>query len=143
MVKPVIYLHPHDDKNLCYTIADKISAPVIFIHAKNALINFDSYDVIGFGVGFDTSKSYPQLLKFVENLPNAQNKKAFIFSTIGITSERRMTKDYVALLDLLRGKGFVIINDFNEKGFNTSSILKCISEINNENFVNNTKREII
>ena len=142
MLKPVIYLHPYDDKNLCYTIADKISAPVIFIHAKDALVNYDSYDVIGFGVGIDTAKNYQQLLKFVENLPNVQNKKAFLFSTIGITSEKRMTKDYEALLNLLKDKGFVIINDFNVKGFNTSSILKCISEINNENSANKVKREV-
>jgi hypothetical protein len=132
MVKPVIYLHPYDNGNLCNAIADKISAPIIFIHAKNALIDFDSYDIIGFGVGIDTAKNYSQLLKFVENLPNVQNKKAFIFSTIGITSEKRMEKDYVKILNLLRNKGFVIINDFSQKGFNTSSILKCISEITNK-----------
>jgi hypothetical protein len=131
MAKPVIYLHPYDNRNLCYTIADKIKAPIIFIHAKNALADFDSYDIIGFGVGIDTAKNYSQVLKFVENLPNVQNKKAFIFSTTGITSEKRMEKDYVALLNLLKDKGFVIINDFNQKGFNASSILKCISEMNN------------
>jgi len=139
MLKPVIYLHPYDDKNLCYTIADKIKAPIIFIHAKNALADFDSYDIVGFGVGMDTGKNYQQLLKFVENLPNIQNKKAFIFSTIGISSERRMKKDYAVLLNLLENKGFVIMNDFDCEGFNTSSILKCISEINNENFANKAK----
>jgi hypothetical protein len=132
MVKSVIYIHPYDDKKLCCTIAEKIDAPIIYIHAKNALINFDSYDIIGFGVGIDTEKNYPQLLKFVESLPNVQNKKAFIFSTTGITSEKRMVKDYITLLNLLENKGFVIINDFNSKGFNTSSILKCITEMNNE-----------
>jgi hypothetical protein len=133
MVKPVIYLHPHDDEKLCYTIADKINAPIIYIHAKNALIDFDSYDIIGFGVGIDTSKNYLQLLKFVESLPNVQNKKTFIFSTTGISSEKRMKNDYSTLLNLLENKGFEIINDFNSEGFNTRSILKCISEMNNAN----------
>jgi len=129
MVKPVIYIHPYDNRNLCYKIADKIKASIINIHAKSALIDFESYDIFGFGVGYDTGKNYPQLLKFVENLPNVENKKAFIFSTIVITSEKRMEKDYEKLLNLLKAKGFVIINDFNAKGFNTSSILKCISEM--------------
>ena len=132
MVKSVIYLHPYDNEGLCNTIAEKISAPIIYIHAKNALIDFDSYEIIGFGVGIDTAKNYSQLLKFVENLPSVQNKKAFIFSTVGITSEKRMEKDYVKILDLLKNKGFTIINDFTQKGFNASSILKCISEINNK-----------
>jgi hypothetical protein len=132
MVKTVIYLHPHDSTGLCNTIADKINASIIYIHAKNALLDFDSYGIIGFGVGIDTAKNYSQLLKFVENLPSVQDKKVFIFSTIGITSEKRMEKDYVKILDLLKNKGFTIINDFNQKGFNGSSILKCISEINNK-----------
>jgi hypothetical protein len=132
MIKSVIYLHPYDGTGLCNTIADKIEAPIIYIHAKNALLEFDSYEIIGFGVGIDTAKNYSQLLKFVENLPSVQNKKAFIFSTIGITSEKKMEKDYAKILDLLKNKGFTVINDFNQKGFNGSSILKCISEINNE-----------
>jgi hypothetical protein len=50
MVKSLIYLHPYEGHNLGYRIADKIKAQVIFIHAKNALTDFDTYDIIGFGV---------------------------------------------------------------------------------------------
>ncbi|GBU28936.1 hypothetical protein R84B8_02498 [Treponema sp. R8-4-B8] len=132
MGKTAIYLHPYDDANLCNRIAEKINATKIYIHAKKALIDFESYNIIGLGVGIDTTKRYQQLLKFVENLPNVQNKKAFIFLTTGLTSEKRMEKDYEKILNLLKNKGFEIINDFNQKGFNTTSILKCISEMNNE-----------
>jgi hypothetical protein len=135
MVKSVIYMHPYDNIKLCVTIADEINAKVFFIHAKNALTDFDTYNIIGFGVGYDSSKKYLQLLKFVEKLPNVENKNAFIFSTIGISSEKRMLKDYAVLLNLLENKGFTIINDFNNKGFNTSSILKCISEVKMANTV--------
>jgi len=130
MAKSVIYLHPYEDHTLGYTIADKINAQVIFIHAENALSNFDTYDVIGFGVGMDTGKKYKQLIKFIEKLPNVKNKKTFIFTTRRITSEIRMKKDYEIILNLLGNKGFTIINDFNTKGFNTISILKCIDEMN-------------
>jgi len=130
MAKSVIYLHPYDRTDLCCRIADKINASAFYINAKNALTDFDTYDVIGFGVGMDSSIKYQQLLKFVEKMPNVQNKKAFIFTTRGLTSETRMEKDYEAILNLLRNKGFEIMNDFNTKGFNTGSILKCIAEIN-------------
>jgi len=133
MVKTVIYLHPYDNNHFCYTIADKINAPIIYIHAKNALIEFDNYDIVGFGVGINTGKNYSQIINFVEKLPNVQNKKAFIFSTNGISSEKRMTKEYKVLLDLLGNKEFSILNNFNADGFNMSSILKCIYEINSEN----------
>jgi len=78
----------------------------------------------------DTSKKYRQLIKFIEELPNVQYKKTFIFTTRRITSEIRMKKDYEIILKLLENKGFTIINDFNVKGFNTISILKCIVEMN-------------
>jgi hypothetical protein len=57
-------------------------------------------------------------------------KKVFIFQTRQITSKIKMKKDYEPILNLLENKRFTIINDFNTKGFNTISILKCIDEIN-------------
>jgi len=48
-----------------------------------------------------------------------------------------MKHDYELLLNLLENKGFEIMNDFNTKGFNTISILKCIAEINNQDVSHN------
>ena len=145
MSKAIIFLYSYHHKNtqkIGDAIAAKINATVVDINNNVETVVLENYDLIGFGSGIDSGRHYPQMVKYVENLPDVQNKKAFLFSTIGITSEKRMAKDYAALLELLKDKGFVIMNDFNTKGFNTSSILKCISEINNENSANKVKREV-
>jgi hypothetical protein len=137
MGKSVIYINGYDylsNQDICNTIAIKINAQIIYINAKNALMEFNAYDLIGFGVGINSGNHYKQILEFVGNLPNVQNKKAFIFCTSGIIhSEKHMIRDYKELLNLLENKGFVIMNDFNLKGFNTGNILKCINEINKDN----------
>lgn len=133
MIKSVIYKHPYDNGGNSSGIAEKINAPLIYIHAKEALKDFDSYDVVGIGVGYNTNKKYQQLLKFIEKFPVVKDKKAFIFYAIDLALESRLKKDFEKLLNLLESKGFEIINDFNITGFRTASILKCISEIANEN----------
>jgi len=132
LVKSVIFINGHDylsNQDICNAISAKLNSPIIYIHSKKALMEFDIYDVMGFGIGINIGNRYQGMLKFVEKLPNVQNKKAFIFSTNKISSDKNMKKDHETLLNLLENKGFAIINDFNCKGFNTSNILKCINDL--------------
>jgi flavodoxin len=105
-------------------IAEKINASIIDIKNNTESIELDSYDLIGFGAGIAGGKHYPKMLKYVEKLPNVQNKKAFIFSTSGTFSGKLMSKYHEALRNLLLKKGFVIVNEFGCKGSYATKLFK-------------------
>ena len=88
------------------------------------------YDLIGFGAGIDSGKHYRELLDFADSLSQVTDKKAFIFSTSGIAGEKKLTNDHSALRGKLQSKGYLIIDEFQCKGFNTNSFLKYFGGIN-------------
>jgi flavodoxin len=88
------------------------------------------YNLIGFGSGIDSGKHYKVLLDFAEKLPQTANKKAFIFSTSGVATHRYMVKIHSDLRGKLQAKGYVIVGEFNCKGFNTNSFLKYFGGMN-------------
>ncbi len=110
------------------------------------------YDLVGFGAGIDSGKHYRELLDFADALPQVTDKKAFIFSTSGMTGEKKLTKDHSALRDKLQSKGYLIADEFQCKGFNTNSFLKYFGGMNKgrpdeedlkhaEEFAQNLKRK--
>ena len=62
------------------------------------------YDLVGFGAGIDSGKHYKVLLDYAEKLPQVDNKVAFIFSTAGVTGEKKLSKDHSTLREKLRLK---------------------------------------
>ena len=132
MIKSIICLYSYHNMNtqkIGNAIAGKINAKIIELN-DNASNELEAYDLVGFGSGIDSGKHYPQMLKFAENLKNVNNKKAFIFSTSGIYSSKKMSKDHKALRTILENKGFIIIGEFSCKGFNTNSVLKYFGGMN-------------
>ncbi|MCW4045284.1 MAG: flavodoxin family protein [Candidatus Bathyarchaeota archaeon] len=89
-----------------------------------------NYDLVGFGAGIDSGKHYKVLLDFADKLPQMNNKKAFIFSTAGLSGDKKREKDHSALRQKLSSKGYVIVDEFQCKGFNTNSFLKYFGGIN-------------
>ena len=87
-------------------------------------------DLLGFGAGIDSGKHYRELLDFADALPQVTDKKAFIFSTSGMTGEKKLTKDHSALRGKLQSKGYLIVDEFQCNGFNTNSFLKYFGGIN-------------
>jgi flavodoxin len=87
-------------------------------------------DLAGFGAGIDSGKHYKVLLDFADKLLHVDNKKAFIFSTAGVTGEKKLSKDHSALREKLEAKGYRIVDEFQCKGFNTNSFLKYFGGIN-------------
>ena len=110
---------------------------------NSSIINLDKYNMIGFGAGIDGGRHYAQMINYVEKLPNVRNKKAFIFSTSAIYSEKIMLRNHKVLSDLLRTKGFPVTHEFGCKGFTTRSIFNLIGGKNkgrpNEEDINNAK----
>ena len=85
---------------------------------------------MGFGAGIDSGKHYKELLGFADQLPTATGKKAFIFSTSGVSNPQYMAKIHTALREKLQAKGYMILDEFNCHGFNTNSFLKVFGGMN-------------
>jgi hypothetical protein len=88
------------------------------------------YDLVGFGAGIDSDKHYKQMLDFADQLPNSNGKKAFIFSTSGVSNPDYKVKIHTYLRDKLQAKGYLIVDEFNCHGFNTNSFLKLFGGMN-------------
>ena len=88
------------------------------------------YDLVGFGAGIDRGKHYKPLLQFSDSLPAIKGQKIFIFSTVGITGEKKVLKDHRTLRDILVTKGCVVVGEYGCKGFNTNNILKLFGGMN-------------
>jgi flavodoxin len=88
------------------------------------------YDLIGFGSGIDSGKHYKPILDLVERISKVNNQRGFIFSTSAIQGRAKVEKDHSLLRDKLNSKGFIIVDEFSCKGFNTNSFLKYLGGMN-------------
>ncbi|MDD1713844.1 MAG: flavodoxin family protein [Methanoregulaceae archaeon] len=88
------------------------------------------YDLIGFGSGIYSGRHHQDLLDLADKLPPAPGTKAFIFSTSAIMGKEKVAKDHARLREKLQSKGYVILDEFSCKGFNTNSFLKYFGGMN-------------
>ena len=88
------------------------------------------YDLIGFGSGIYGGKHYELLLDLADNLPKVTNRSAFIFSTSAIINKAKVAKDHSLLREKLQSKGYMIVDEFSCKGFNTNSFMKYFGGMN-------------
>jgi flavodoxin len=93
-----------------------------------------AYDLVGFGSGIYSEKHDESLLDLADRLPQATNRKAFIFSTNGApgiaATPEQLAKNHLRLREKLQSKGYVIVDDFSCAGFNTNSFLKYFGGLN-------------
>ncbi len=85
------------------------------------------YSLIGFGSGIYSDKHHKVMLDFADELPQVNNKKAFIFSTCGAPMKfmeldkteftRYVAKNHSSLKEKLQSKGYMIVDEFQCKGF--------------------------
>jgi flavodoxin len=88
------------------------------------------YSLIGFGSGIYGEKHHTSLLDLTDKLHQVTNKKAFIFSTSAITGQAKLTKDHTLLREKLQSKGYIIVDEFQCKGFNTNNFMKWFGGMN-------------
>ena len=88
------------------------------------------YDLVGFGSGIYSAKHHESLLELADKLPQATGRRVFLFSTSGITGEAKAAKDHSKLAEKLQTKGYIIVDEFQCKGFNTNSFLKLFGGMN-------------
>jgi flavodoxin len=88
------------------------------------------YSLIGFGSGIYGEKHHKLLLDLADNLPQVNNRKTFIFSTSAIQGKAKVAKDHSLLREKLQSKGYIIVDEFSCKGFNTNSFMKYFGGMN-------------
>ena len=88
------------------------------------------YSLIGFGSGIYSVKHHEDLLYLADKLPQVTNRKAFIFSTSAMMGEAKVAKDHSLLKEKLQSKGYMIVDEFACKGFNTNKFLKYFGGMN-------------
>ena len=88
------------------------------------------YDLIGFGSGIYGANHHESLFELVDKIPQVNNKKAFLFSTAALTNKKKVINDHSKLREKLESKGYMILDDFQCKGFNTNSFMKYLGGMN-------------
>jgi flavodoxin len=126
----IVYSYHHNNtQKIAQTMAKVLGAEIQTPQQTN-LEEPQKFDLVGFGAGIDSGKHYKVLLDYAEKLPHVANKDAFIFSTAGVTGEKKLSKDHTALREKLEAKGYRIVDEFQCKGFNTNVFLKYIGGMN-------------
>jgi len=86
--------------------------------------------LIGFGSGIYGAKHHEYLLDLADKISPVTNKKAFIFSTSAMMGKAKVAEDHSLLREKLQSKGYLIVDEFACKGFNTNSFMKYFGGMN-------------
>jgi flavodoxin len=126
----VVYsYHHHNTEKIAGVFAKALDSQIKTPQQTNPQ-ELQEYDLVGFGAGIDSGKHYKPLLDFADQLPTVTDKKAFIFSTSGVSNPKYKTKIHTTLREKLQTKGYIVVDEFNCHGFNTNSFLKVLGGMN-------------
>jgi len=121
--------HHHNTEKVAKILAKVLDAEIKWPQEINPE-ELQDYDLIGFGSGIYSAKHHESMLELADELPEVDNKEAFLFSTAGITGKSKASKDHTTLREKLESKGYIIIDEFQCKGFNTNSFLRLFGGMN-------------
>jgi flavodoxin len=122
----LISYHHHNTEKVARVFAEVLGAQIVAPRNTDPM-EIQQYDLIGFGSGIYDGKHHQDLLDLADRLPTVIDKKAFLFST---SFDTRVSLIHSALREILESKGYLIIDDFNCKGYNTNSFLKLFGGLN-------------
>ena len=125
----VFSYHHKNTEKIARVFAKILNAPIKSPQQINTS-ELQEYSLIGFGSGIYGAKHHQSLLDLAKDLPLVTEKKAFLFSTSALTSKDKARKDHVMLRDILQAKGYIIVDEFQCKGFNTNSFMKWFGGMN-------------
>ena len=149
----ILFSYHHNNTEKIANVLAKVLDAQIKMPQQINPEELQEYSLIGFGSGIYSEKHHISLLDLADKLPQVTNKEAFIFSTSALTGETKVVKDHLALREKLQSKGYVIVDDFQCKGFNTNSFMKFFGGMNKgrpnaedlkhaEEFAQNLKRNL-
>ncbi len=127
----IIYasIHHGNTKKIAQIIGSVLEAEVLSFSEVNQK-NIEEADLIGFGSGIYFTKFHKGLINLVENLPEMEGKKAFLFSTSGMKANNIFNRSHDKFRKILAKKKFEIVGDYTCPGYDTYSVLKYIGGIN-------------
>lgn len=126
----VLYSYHHHNTEKIAEVFAKVLDSEIKMPQEIKPENLQEYDLVGFGSGIYSAKHDESLLDLADKLPQVTDKKVFLFSTAGITGKSKASKDHATLREKLESKGYVIVDEFQCKGFNTNSFLRLFGGMN-------------
>ncbi len=126
----VLYSYHHHNTEKIAKVFAKVLDAEIKTPKEIKPEELQGYDIVGFGSGIYSAKHHESLLELADKLPEVTDRKVFLFSTSGITGEAKAAKDHSTLLEKLQSKGYIIVDEFQCKGFNTNSFLKLFGGMN-------------
>ena len=126
----VVHSYHHNNTQKVAEVMAKVLDAQINMPQQTDPKELQEHNLVGFGAGIDSGRHYKPLLDFADKLMQVDNKHAFIFSTAGVTGEKKLVKDHSTLREKLEAKGYRIIGEFQCKGFNTNVFLKYFGGMN-------------
>jgi len=126
----IVYSYHHKNTEKIAKVFSKVLEAKIQTPGQVNPKELQNYDVIGFGSGIYGANHHDDLLNLADKLLPSDNKKAFIFSTSAILGKNKVANDHKKLREKLQSKGYVIIDEFACKGFNTNSFMKYLGGMN-------------
>ncbi len=150
----VLFSYHHKNTEKIANVFAKVLDAQIQTPRQVSLEEVQGYDIVGFGSGIYDDKHHRTLLELADKLPQVTDKKAFIFSTSAMMGKDKVAKDHLTLRRNLQSKGYIIVDEFACKGFNTNSFLKYMGGMNKgrpnaedlkraEEFVQNMKTDFL
>jgi len=126
----ILYSYHHNNTEKIANVFAKVLDAQIKTPKQINPEELQEYSLVGFGSGIYGGKHHKFLLDLADNLPQVTNKKAFIFSTSAIMGDAKVAEDHSSLREKLESKGYMIVDEFSCKGFNTNSFLKYFGGMN-------------
>ena len=126
----VLFSYHHNNTEKIATVFAKVLDAEIKTPRQIDPEELQEYGLVGFGSGIYDEKHHRTLLDLADRLPQVTNKKAFIFSTSAIMGDDKVANDHSTLREKLQSKGYMIIDEFACRGFNTNSFMKYLGGMN-------------
>ena len=126
----VLYSYHHNNTEKIANVFAKVLDAQIKTPQQVSPEELQEYSLIGFGSGIYGEKHHKLLLDLADTLPQVTNRKVFIFSTSALQGKAKIAKDHSLLREKLQSKGYVIVDEFACKGFNTNSFMKYFGGMN-------------
>jgi flavodoxin len=126
----VLYSYHHNNTEKIANVFAKVLDAQIKSPQQINPEELQEYSLIGFGSGIYGEKHHKLLLDLADNLPQVSNRKAFIFSTSAMQGKAKVAQDHLLLREKLQSKGYIILDEFACKGFNTNSFMKYFGGMN-------------
>lgn len=124
----VLFSYHHNNTETVAKVIAKVLDAQIKTPQQIIPEDLQKYNLIGFGSGIYDEKHHKSLLDLADKLPQVNKKKAFLFSTSATIWE--LPEKHSTLKKKLQAKGYIIVDEFNCKGFNTNSFLKVFEGMN-------------